>query len=43
MVRPMTEGNLKSAYAGESQAHMRYSIFSQRAEKGGYLNVARLF
>ena len=43
MVRPITDGNLKSAYAGESQAHMRYSIFSQRAEKGGYPNVARLF
>ena len=43
MVRPMTDGNLKSAYAGESQAHMRYLIFSQRAEKEGYPNVARLF
>ena len=43
MVRPMTDGNLKSAYAGESQAHVRYSIFSQRAEKEGYSNVARLF
>ena len=43
MVRPMTDGNLKSAYAGESQAHMRYLIFSQRAEKGDFTNVARLF
>ncbi len=43
MVRPMTDGNLKSAYAGESQAHMRYLIFSKRAEKEGYSNVARLF
>jgi rubrerythrin len=39
----MTDGNLKSAYAGESQAHMRYIIFSKRAEKEGYPNVARLF
>ena len=43
MVRPMTDGNLKSAFAGESQAHMRYGIFAQRADKEGYSNVARLF
>ena len=43
MVRPMTEANLKSAYAGESQAHMRYLIFSDRAERSGLPNVARLF
>jgi rubrerythrin len=43
MVRDMTETNLRNAYAGESQAHMRYAIFSERAEKGGYHNVARLF
>lgn len=43
MVRDMTETNLRSAYAGESQAHMRYAIFSERAEKEGYPNVARLF
>jgi len=39
----MTEGNLESAFAGESQAHMRYLIFADRAEKEGYANVARLF
>lgn len=39
----MTEGNLRSAFAGESQAHMRYLIFADRAEKEGYANVARLF
>lgn len=39
----MTESNLKSAFAGESQAHMRYLIFADRAEKEGYANVARLF
>jgi rubrerythrin len=43
MVKPMTEGNLISAYAGESQAHMRYMIYADRAEKSGYNNIARLF
>jgi len=39
----MTEDNLKTAFAGESQAHMRYLIFSKRAEAEGFPNVARLF
>jgi len=39
----MTEDNLKIAFAGESQAHMRYLIFSKRAEAEGFPNVARLF
>ncbi|MEM1512968.1 MAG: rubrerythrin family protein [Candidatus Jordarchaeales archaeon] len=43
MAREMTESNLHSAFAGESQAHMRYLIFAERAEKAGFPNVARLF
>ena len=43
MVKPMTESNLISAFAGESQAHMRYMLYADRAEKSGYVNVARLF
>ena len=39
----MTEDNLKAAFAGESQAHMKYMIFSEMAEKEGKLNIARLF
>ncbi|MFB3896588.1 MAG: rubrerythrin family protein [bacterium] len=39
----MTEANLQAAFAGESQAHMRYTIFAQVAEKEGKSNVARLF
>ena len=39
----MTQQNLQSAFAGESQAHMRYLIFAEVAEKEGMLNVARLF
>ena len=39
----MTESNLHNAFAGESQAHMRYTIYSEVAEAEGYPNVARLF
>ncbi len=42
-MRPMTEENLKAAFAGESQAHMRYLIFANQAEKEGKRNLARLF
>jgi rubrerythrin len=43
MVKEMTETNLRSAFGGESQAHIRYKIFADRAEKSGWPNVARLF
>ncbi len=43
MVRKMTEDNLRAAFAGESQAHMRYLAFANRAEREGRANVARLF
>lgn len=39
----MTQQNLESAYSGESQAHMRYLIFSEVAEREGKPNIARLF
>ena len=39
----MTQANLEAAFAGESQAHMRYLIFADRAEREGFPNVARLF
>ncbi len=42
-MRKMTEDNLKSAFAGQSQAHMRYLIFAEAAEAEGRPNVARLF
>lgn len=42
MVKDMTETNLRSSYAGESQAHMRYLIYSERAANK-FPNVARLF
>lgn len=42
-MRKMTKENLKSAFAGESQAHMRYLIFAKKAEEEGFPNIARLF
>jgi rubrerythrin len=42
-MRQMTGDNLKAAFAGESQAHMRYLIFADKAEKEDFPNVARLF
>lgn len=42
-MRKMTEESLKSAFAGESQAHMKYTIFAEIAEQEGRPNLARLF
>jgi rubrerythrin len=42
-MKKMTEANLRSAFAGESQAHMKYLNFAERAEKEKLPNVARLF
>ncbi len=42
-MREMTQANLEAAFAGESQAHMRYLIFADKAEREGFPNVARLF
>jgi len=39
----MTKENLAAAFAGESQAHMKYLAFSAKAEEEGYPEVARLF
>jgi rubrerythrin len=39
----MTKSNLGAAFAGESQAHIKYLIFADQAEKDGFTNVARLF
>ena len=42
-MRKMTEKSLSEAFAGESQAHMKYLAFSDIAEKEGFKNIARLF
>ncbi len=39
----MTKANLEAAFAGESQAHMKYLIFADVAEKAGFPEAARLF
>jgi rubrerythrin len=38
-----TTGNLKEAFAGESQANQKYRAFAKRAEQDGFPNIARLF
>ncbi len=42
-MRAMTKANLEAAFAGESQAHMKYAVFADKADKEGYPEVARLF
>ncbi len=39
----MTAGNLRSAFGGESMAHLRYLVWGKKAEQDGFPNVARLF
>jgi rubrerythrin len=39
----MTQENLERAFAGESMAHMRYLVFSEKAAQDGYPNLSRLF
>ncbi len=39
----ITKENLRSAFSGESQAHMRYLLFADKAEEEGFKNIARLF
>jgi rubrerythrin len=38
-----TLDNLKDAFAGESQAFLKYTAFARKAEKDGFPNIARLF
>lgn len=40
---PTTTENLKTAFAGESQANMKYRAFAAKAERDGFPNIARLF
>lgn len=39
----MTADFLRSAYGGESMAHMRYIYWGELAEKEGFVNTAKLF
>ena len=38
-----TEKNLLAAFAGESQAYMRYTMFAKVAKKEGYEQIAAIF
>ena len=38
-----TEKNLLTAFAGESQARMRYTYFSSQAKKDGYVQISAIF
>ena len=42
-MRDMTMRFLMEAYAGESQAHMRYKNFAKKAKEEGLANIGRLF
>jgi rubrerythrin len=42
-MKEMTKENLKTAFAGESQAHIKYLAFSIQAAKAGKPHIARLF
>ena len=38
-----TEKNLQEAFAGESQARNKYTYFSSKAKKEGYVQIASIF
>lgn len=38
-----TEKNLNTAFAGESQARVKYQFFASRAKKDGYEQIAEIF
>ena len=40
---PTTPENLKEAFAGESQAAQKYTVFARQAERDGFTNIAKLF
>ena len=42
-VNAMTAANLKSAYGGESMAHMRYLLWADKADQDSFPDVGRLF
>lgn len=42
-MKKIVEDNLKTAFAGESQAHLKYQVFADKAESEKLPNVARLF
>ncbi len=42
-MKKMTESTVREALAGESQAHLRYKYYAEKARKENLPNIARLF
>ena len=38
-----TEQNLKTAFAGESEARNKYTYYASKAKKDGYVQIASIF
>ncbi len=38
-----TEQNLRTAFAGESQAHTKYLYYASKAKKDGYVQIGKIF
>ena len=38
-----TEANLRTAFAGESEARNKYTYFASKAKKDGYVQIAAIF
>ena len=38
-----TEANLRTAFAGESEATNKYTYYASKAKKDGYVQIADLF
>ncbi|WP_326907556.1 rubrerythrin [Sedimentibacter sp. MB31-C6] len=38
-----TEQNLLTAFAGESQAHVKYNYYASKAKKEGYVQISKFF
>ena len=38
-----TEANLKTAFAGESEARNKYTFYSSAAKKDGYIQISKIF
>ena len=38
-----TEENLKTAFAGESQAHTKYQYYASKAKKDGFVQLSNIF
>ncbi len=42
-MKAMSKSNIEAAFAGESQAHMKYTVYAEKAEREGFPQIAKLF